>query len=167
MSEIVFKSTAEALEHVHTLKRCAEGFQNFGSEMLNAKATIQANWDADVTSSDIAYITGMLGDLNREANDISECLNKLALGVDSFAKAIESVGNGSGGSFDPNRGTCFYPAPGFWDTQVQNFSDNWDYSKCDDAWDYVTTTGEGVVDTIVDAGNFVVEGISEIVDWIF
>ena len=77
--------------------------------------------------------------------------------------------------------------PGFWEWHGENFADawtkqdwagTWDYSGCDAGLDYVGKTVDAIIDSVGNVGdalldtggavvNFVVDGVSEFLGWIF
>ena len=74
---------------------------------------------------------------------------------------------------DPSEFTNPYNAA-YWGTLGENFSENWDYSDCDNAMDYVVQTGSGVLSTVWDGAGVVVNGVVdttqgavECVEWLW
>ena len=57
--------------------------------------------------------------------------------------------------------------PGFWEYHGNNFAGAWDYSGCDAGLDYIGATVDGVIGTVGAAVNFVVDGVSEVLGWLF
>ena len=74
---------------------------------------------------------------------------------------------------DPSEFTNPYNAA-YWGTLGENFSENWNYSDCDNAMDYVVQTGSGVLSTVWDGAGVVVNGVVdtaqgavECVEWLW
>jgi len=57
--------------------------------------------------------------------------------------------------------------PGFWEYHGQNFANDWDYSGCDAGLDYIVATVDGLCGTVGSVINFVGDGVSEFLGWLF
>lgn len=182
MNEITFTSTQQARTNAQSLSTDAQYYVEIVTSLENAKTQITANWEGD--SQDILDITTRIDTVTTSFNQkIIPALNKLSNGVISFADAIDTtanqnVENGSSsveigsGSTDENSGTSGTSEtentrPGFWEYHGQDFADDWDYSGCDSGLDYIGKTIGGVVETAGSVVNFAVDGVSEILGWLF
>ena len=168
MSEIIFKSTAAAKEHAETLKRAASGFQEFDDKISAIYDRLNACWEGD--SQDFTDIIYSIGGIAVDSREISQCLNELSLGLSSFASAVDELGKGNseaGVATGAAIGDVVSQNKGFWDRQKDEFANDWDYSQCDGALDYVGQTIGGVIGTIGSTVNFITDGIGEIFKWIF
>lgn len=182
MAEFELKiGTAEAKNYASELKKAEDTYRKIVEELVTTKTQIQMNWEGDATDINdiITRIDAITGEFQER---IIPSLNKLHVGVTNYATEVEQISNnttddqsggtgGNGGSgTDGGAGSGAGAAkqkPGFWEYHKNNFKNDWDYSGCDSGLDYIGATVDGFIGTVGSATNFVVDGTSEILGWLF
>ena len=168
MSEMIFKSTSSARSQADTIEKASHGIRDYCDKLNELQAKLSACWEG--SSEDLSSVYDGIGSLRYSADHITECLMDLAVGVSSFAQAIEDVAKGnSAAGITTDGGTTESAAQnnGFWARQKEEFANDWDYSQCDGVLDYVGQTCRGVLGTAGSVANFIADGVGEIFKWIF
>lgn len=179
MDEIVFSDTAAAKSAAEPMMK--ENYLTLIEELRSAKHEISVNWEGDTTDiNDIVLrIDQVIADFEEK---VEPSVTRLAQGVyylaDAVEKvsaadvetgteaAVEAIAEGTQQVTDASA-TESSGKPGFWEYHGQKFADDWDYSGCDGALDYVGATVDGIVGTAGSVVNFAVDGVGELLDWIF
>ena len=168
-------STADARNYASELKNAEQVYKDIVENLLTTKTQIQMNWEGD--AADITDIITRI-DAITEAFQVAiiPSLNQLHTGVTNYAAEVDKIGSntvdnqtgGTGGSGNGgSTATATNQKPGFWEYHKNNFKNDWDYSGCDSGLDYIGATVDGFIGTVGSATNFVVDGTSEILGWLF
>lgn len=173
MNEIAFTDTMKAQAAGESIM--GDNYHSIITELENARTEISLNWEGDTTDiNDI--ITRIDTVINEFKNKIGPAVTQLGKGVYNFSIAVNQVASadvetGAATGTDVNgEGTATSgdsSKPGFWSYHGQDFANDWDYSGCDGLLDYVGATVSGLCGTVGSTVNFVVDGASELVGWIF
>lgn len=185
MDDIQITSTSQARTSAATLAEDAAYYTSLVEELKNASAQIQANWEGDAADINdiVTRIATVCGEFEAKIvptlKDLSAAITSLADDIDVAASSTVEGGSNavSGGSDTSNTDTAAATETaaaeggkekkGFWQYHGDNFANDWDYSGCDSGLDYIGATVDGIVGTVGSAVNFVVDGCSEILGWLF
>lgn len=177
MAEYSITNTNQARNCASSLKEDAQFYTQVVQQLEEARTQIVNNWEGD-TSDINAICTEILNVSNTFSAKIIPALVNLNTGVTNFADEVdktasETVDNNSGSSSKSSSGSTSASSGGesgkvgFWEYHGNDFANDWDYSGCDSGLDYVGATVSGLCGTVGSAANFVVDGASEIVGWLF
>ncbi len=147
-------------------------WQNVGEDFSNNFDYEHHNW-----------LSGTLLGIGKTASDAVEVAGDAVFDTaDNILEGVEwvlfpSARNAEHGQVDPSGYTNPYNSD-YWGSLGDNFTENFDYSNCEGALDYVghTLAGVGesvwdgagvVVHGVVDTGQAIIEGAEALWDWIF
>ena len=175
MDNIQVNSTSQARTSANTLSSDAAYYNTLVEELRNVETQIKTNWEGD--SNDINDIVTRIESVcGQFDNKVVPALTDLSSAIVTLADDIDATASVSGQgnavrfqTLDIVEGTALPPVeePGFWSYWGGRIADNFDYTQCEGALDYVTRTiaaighsGMNVVEAIGDAA-------SNFIDWIF
>ena len=184
MDDIQITSTSQARTSASTLAEDAAYYTTLVEELRTASTQIQANWEGDAADINdiVSRIEIVCGEFEAKIvptlKDLSSAITTLADDIDVAASSTveggsNDVSGNDGTSTGATDGAAGQAAEGgkekksFWKYHGDNFANDWDYSGCDSGLDYIGATVDGVVGTVGSVVNFVVDGASEILGWLF
>lgn len=99
--------------------------------------------------------------------DAAQTVGNVAFdGVNEVLEGAQWLLNGHWGGYESDTEVTNNPSGftnpynnAYWNNLGEDFTENWDYSNADSAWDYVWETGSGVVETVWDGVMVPVNGI--------
>lgn len=173
MDNIQVNSTSQARTSANTLSSDAAYYNTLVEELRNVETQIKTNWEGD--SNDIndivTRIESVCGQFDNKVvpalTDLSSAIVTLADDIDATASVSGQVnGQDIAGSAE---GIAQPPVeePGFWSYWGGRIADNFDYTQCEGAVDYVTRTISAVGHSILDVGEAIGDGLTGFVDWLF
>lgn len=182
MDDIQITSTEQARSSANTLSADAAYYTTLVEELRNASTQIQSNWEGDAADINdiVTRIETVCGEFESKIvptlTDLASAITSLADDVDTAASSTVEGGSNtvSGDTSTDATGAAAATAsettsekPGFWAYHGQDFADDWNFSGCDSGLDYVGAALGGVCGTVGSVVNFVVDGASEILGWLF
>lgn len=175
---IEFTSTNEARTHAESLEQGGNYCKSLVADLESIKSQIIANWEGD-TNDYNEVIASIDSVIETYQTKIIPSLLQLSVGVTSFANAIDTVGSSNveggsnatpgveGSSEAESAAGAGTGKPDFWAYHGQDFASDWDYSGCDSGLDYIGATVGGLCGTVGSVVNFAVDGVSEVLGWLF
>lgn len=135
-------------------------WQNIGSDYKDNFHFENANsaWD---------YVWEGVGGSVETVVDAAQTVGNVAFdGVNEVLEGAQWLLNGHWGGYESDTEVTNNPSGftnpydnAYWNNLGSDFTENWDYSNADSAWDYVWETGSGVVETVWDGVMVPVNGI--------
>ena len=122
--------------------------------------------------------TGDVADTWSDANGLLSGLGSLVVtgnewflfctdtSIDTVEAVVDTVDVGANWLFDLGTGRGAGTSDDYWDHIGEDYAENWDYSNVDGFWEGAGVTVGGVVRTVVDAGQTVVNAADTAIDWV-
>ena len=120
--------------------------------------------DVADTWSDANGLLSGLGSLAVTANEWF--LFSTDTGLDTVEAVVDTIDVGANWLFDLGTGRGAGTSEDYWDHIGEDYAENWDYSNVDGFWEGAGVTVGGVVRTVADAGQTVVNAADTAIDWV-